>query len=101
MTEPNRRIGRSTVPATITWCAERGHPIATYNPWIDLSLCRCGEIQIDGDTEPTEAEWRALHETGHTCEYGTKDCDCNTKKWADSIAFRTRPRDRQMTIGDA
>lgn len=43
-----RRIGRSTIPATVEWCEQRGHPVTTYNPWIDLSLCRCGEIQIDG-----------------------------------------------------
>lgn len=88
MTEPKRRIGRSTVPATIAWCAARGHPVTTYNPWGDLSLCRCGKIQIDGDAPMTEAGWRALHEEHHACEYGSGPCGCYTRQHAASIAAR-------------
>lgn len=90
MTEASRRIGRSTIPATIAWCAERGHPVTTYNPSLDLSLCRCGEIQVDGDVSMTEAGWRALHEETHDCEYGSGPCGCYTKKQAASFAARAK-----------
>lgn len=90
MTEPRHKIGRSTIPATLAWCAERDHPVTTYNPNLDLSLCRCGEIQVDGDAPMTEAGLRALHDTHHDCEYGTKDCDCYARKWQAAFDARNR-----------
>jgi len=83
-TTPPTRIGLTGSPEIAAWCAERDHPIITYNPWIDLSLCRCGRIQVDGDAPQTEAGRRATHDLFHTCSYedGYAHCSCYLPSFA-------------------
>lgn len=90
MSDKPCKIGLSTNPATVAWCTERGHPIVTYSPWLDVSLCRCAEVQVGGEAQFTEASWRAMHEMSHTCEYGTVGCGCYVRKQEESLAARRR-----------
>ena len=49
--------------STKTWCVERGHPFVTYNPFLDLSLCRCGGRQVSGDRpQDMQAKWELFHD---------------------------------------
>jgi hypothetical protein len=90
MPEALRKIGRTDNPATIAWCAERGHPFQTYNPWLDASVCRCGEAYMDGEYEATDATWRAMHETFHACEYSSGPCGCYARTAQASLDARAR-----------
>jgi len=67
-------VGRplSTEPATVAWCAQRGHPWTTYNPWADRTWCRCGARQSPGQMPP---DWGAKWELFHDHPYGVP-CRC-------------------------
>ena len=55
--------GRHTSPATLTWCAGRGHPWSTYNTSLNRSYCRCGTRQADGEQPiDTDAIWDLFHD---------------------------------------
>ena len=32
----------------VAWCAERDHPLVTYNPWMQQTWCQCGDVRLDG-----------------------------------------------------
>lgn len=38
----------SATDKTITWCVRRGHPWVTYNPWMNVTFCRCGKMREPG-----------------------------------------------------
>lgn len=49
--------------ATRAWCAQRGHPWLTYNPWLDRTWCRCGQRQADGEQpHDWDAQWELFHD---------------------------------------
>jgi hypothetical protein len=55
--------GRHTSPATLAWCAERGHPWSTYNASLNRSYCRCGARQENGEREiDMDAIWSTFHD---------------------------------------
>jgi hypothetical protein len=62
----------SAEPATIAWCAQRGHPWLTYNPWLDRTWCRCGARQAAGE-QPHD--WEADRELFHDHPRGAP-CRC-------------------------
>jgi len=66
------RFGVSEIAATRAWCVERNHPLITYNPQFDISLCRCAERQLPGE-QPMD--WTAMRETSHSCTPGDP-CTC-------------------------
>ena len=58
-----RLAQRHTSPATLVWCAERGHPWSTYNASLDRSYCRCGTRQENGEREiDMDAIWDLFHD---------------------------------------
>jgi len=77
MTSNARLFGRSDSPHVLLWCAERGHPIITYSPWLDVSLCRCAEVVLDGCAP---MDWDAMWQVSHSCPPGTKSCGCYTRR---------------------
>ncbi len=64
-----------TSPTTVAWCAKRGHPWSTFNPWLDRTWCRCGARVANGHHE---IDLRAVHEIHHGCDYDapTNNCRC-------------------------
>ncbi|MEV4559015.1 hypothetical protein AB0K51_18785 [Kitasatospora sp. NPDC049285] len=67
-------LARKTKPAaeqattgteTAAWCQHREHALVTYNPELDMSLCRCGERQESGE-QPMD--WGAKREIFHSCQ---------------------------------
>lgn len=53
----------TTSETTGVWCAERGHPWLTYNPWLNRTWCRCGERQADGEQpHDWDADWELFHD---------------------------------------
>lgn len=53
------RVGVTDDGSTRTWCAERDHPLMTWSPWVNLTLCRCGQNQQQGKQE---LNWDAKRE---------------------------------------
>lgn len=49
---------------TEQWCAARGHPLVTWSPWINLTLCRCGEVRLTGERP---MDWEAKRQIFHHC----------------------------------
>ena len=48
---------------TLAWCAQRGHPWLTYNPWLDRTWCRCGQRQAAGEQpHDWDAQWELCHD---------------------------------------
>lgn len=49
--------------STRAWCAERGHPFVTYNPWLGSTWCRCGKRREQGEQPLDErAQWDMFHD---------------------------------------
>jgi hypothetical protein len=59
-------------PETREWCEQRGHPLITYNPWLDKTFCRCGVVVLDGE-QPQDM--RAKSELFHDHAPGDR-CRC-------------------------
>lgn len=59
-------------PETRAWCEQRNHPWVTYNPWLDESFCRCGQMREAGEKP---MNWQAKREQFHTCRPGDP-CRC-------------------------
>lgn len=78
-------IGRSQEPATLEWCTARQHPFVTYNPDLDVTLCRCAGRQQAGEHP---VDWQAKHEIFHDHPQGAP-CSCYVR---DSAALRGCPR---------
>ncbi len=62
----------TTGTETAAWCQQRAHALITYNPQLDMSLCRCGEHQVSGE-QPLD--WQAKREAFHACQPGGP-CRC-------------------------
>lgn len=61
---------------TIAWCTDRGHPLVTWSPWAEETLCRCGAVRLAGEHP---VDWEAKRQIFHDHPDGER-CICYTRR---------------------
>lgn len=66
-------MSTTVAPGTAAWCVERGHPLLTWSPWINRTLCRCGQVRAAGE-QPVD--WEAKRQLFHPGHAADEPCHC-------------------------
>ncbi|GAA2802896.1 hypothetical protein GCM10010441_29530 [Kitasatospora paracochleata] len=68
-------MAEGTGAETAGWCQRRSHPLVTFNPELNMSLCRCGE-RLESGEQPLD--WEAKRDIFHSC-LPDGPCSCYLK----------------------